>query len=133
MQFPDVLPASVNVWATYIPYRTPEFKVHRSEGLANNAMGQRGPDESYAKYQLVSGEWVKVFEHHPAKNCAWCSAPLTGYRDRYLPPLSKKPKWQQPTICKQCYDTSYAQQRREAQELRERRELQRLQDKYKGV
>ena len=38
MSFPDTIQAEeAHVWATMIPDRTPEFKVHKSEGLANSA------------------------------------------------------------------------------------------------
>jgi hypothetical protein len=142
MEFPDTMPASVNMWATYIPNRSPEFKVHKNEGLANSAMGQRDLNESYAKYALRGGEWVKVYEYQPKHFCDWCSKNLHEnekdargrYRTtRYRPPHSKKPKWQQPVICAGCYNTAVAQKRREEQEARERAELKRLQDKYKGV
>lgn len=68
--FPDVISQrQQGVWATKIPYRNPEWKIHESEGKANSALSQRGMYESFAKYQLIGNDWHKVFAYVPSDTC----------------------------------------------------------------
>lgn len=134
--FPDTIPsAEAHVWATMIPDRSPEFKVHKSEGLANSAMGNRGINESYAKYELVDGVWHKRYEYIPPDVCDRCNGPFVGTRpydtgrnrQRYL---YKGVGYLAPVICNTCYRADYDEYMREAREKQERRTLAQLQAKY---
>ena len=135
-EFPDTLPSKESMFATYIPARTPEFKVHRTEGLAHSALGQRNYNESYAKYEMKEGQWVKVFEHHPADACGLCGGTFqvthpsgrTGVF-RYES-YAKVPKWQKEPICHNCYTTQREKQRRIDEEKRERAQYERLNQIY---
>lgn len=135
-EFPDTLPSTESQYATYIPWRTPEFKVHRTEGLAHSALGQRSYDEPYAKYELKGGVWHKVFEYQPADVCGFCKGslrvgtPSGGWRYSRNESLSKAPKWTKKPICRNCYNIQNEQRKREMQEQRERAELARLSKKY---
>ena len=137
MSFPDTIPAAeANVWATMIPARTPEFKVHKTEALANSAMGNRGISERYAKYELVGGVWIKRFEYVPPEVCDSCGGPFVGTRSAYDKGRHRKthfykgPQYLAPVICNKCYEADRVEHRRIWQEKHEREELARLQVKY---
>jgi len=133
-EFPETLPSKESQFATYIPARQPAFKVHSNEGLAHSALGQRGTDEAYAKYELKNGEWTLVYEHQPKDNCDQCKQPFTLDRwkrvSRNKPYNEKGPAWLQDTICDGCYNRQRADWNREQQEKRDRAELARLNAKY---
>lgn len=136
MTFPDTIPNDeAHVWATMIPLRAPEFKVHKNEGLANSAIGNRSVDESYAKYELVDGIWVKRLEYIPGTNCDNCHQPFYGNlsyddgRNRKVY-FYKGPKYLAPVICHKCVAEDYNEHVRQSQEKRERDQLARLQAKY---
>lgn len=134
--FPDVIPQKeAHIWATMIPGRSPDFKVHKSEALANSAMGQRGFHAEYAKYKLESGGWTKVFEYHPPTICRcgnrYKDHSGSYYRHFYEDPSSTEAKYKQKPICRVCYETQQAELNRHRQEQRERAELARLAAKYK--
>jgi hypothetical protein len=134
MEFPDTIPSKESMWATYIPARSPEFKVHKTLGLARSAMGQRSYDESYALYEMQGGQWVKTFEYHPAEMCGICGWRFNNGTDRWArvryESMSKASKWTKGPICAKCYGIQRDQIRREAEERRELAELKRLQNKY---
>lgn len=100
--FPLTLPGAEHIWATKIPRRSPEFKAHATEGLANNAMGQRSPDESYAKYKFENGVWNRVFLYVPPSECSDCGKALSrrggGHRM-----WGFKPTYSAPVVCDDCY------------------------------
>lgn len=72
-QFPPTIPAADQSVATFIPGRNPEFKVHKSAGLAHSALGQRGFGDRKAKYEFHNGEWKRVWAYVPPANCRRCS------------------------------------------------------------
>lgn len=136
MSFPDTIPnAEAHVWATMIPLRAPEFKVHKNEGLANSALGNRGVNEKFAKYELVEGLWHKRFEYIPPDKCERCSGPFVGKRpyesgrnkQKYF---YKGPGYLAPILCNTCHASDYEEYTREARERREREQLAQLQAKY---
>lgn len=118
-RFPDTIPANDAQFATFVPFRKPEFKVHRTEGLAHSAMAQRGYGEAYAMYQLIQGFWVKVYEYQPPTDCGDCGNPIGdtkwGFPDYCKPVLRKK--WNSPPICRTCY---YKQTEERDSRLRDR-------------
>lgn len=136
MSFPDrVVPVDAHIWATMIPARTPEFKVHKTEALANSAMGNRNIHESYAKYELVNGIWEKRYEYVPPAVCDSCGGPFIGTRsyDRGMNRKAhfyKGPQYLAPVICSKCYEADRAEHNRIWQEKRERETLAKLQAKY---
>jgi len=124
-----------NVWATHVPNRSPAFKVHSSEGLANSAVGYHFPGVTVTKYKLTDGEWAvhTVFEVPPV--CDRCSKEFTT--DRWGRKQVDRPykrsgnaKYSDPCICRPCYDKEYAAIRAEWLEKEERRRLAELQAKY---
>jgi hypothetical protein len=74
MSLPDVFelrPPTTPEWATYVPHRHPQWKIHRRKGDASNALGmhfERGP---CALYHFEDGEWIKQVETGP-KQCSKC-------------------------------------------------------------
>ncbi len=136
-EFPETLPSNESMFATFIPARTPEFKVHRTEGLAHSALGQRSYDESYAKYEMKDGQWVKVFEYVPqTEGCGICGGSFRvstysgGYRHVRCESLSKAPRWKKKPICQNCRNTQRAQERRMQEEARDRAEYERLKKQF---
>ena len=106
-KFPDTLPAEISNWATKVPGRNPEFKVHAKESLANSALGQRGLHESFAKYELTNGEWVLRFKYEPREDCDRChrrySEMSGGYwSKRRARPRYAKPQYTSLVVCNHC-------------------------------
>lgn len=128
--FPDSIPAETAQFATVIPYRTPEFKVHKSEGLANSALANRNQG---AKYKLENGAWVKVWEYKEPTHCDNCEQqepPDAGYRWFSTPRDYRGPAIEAPNWCPPCIQEAADARRRIEQERKDRAELARLQEKY---
>lgn len=131
-EFPDVIERpQTHVWATLVPMRSPEFKVHQSEGFANSALGQRGLYESYAKYELVNGSWVKRFEYHPPTHCSQCGNAFANKveitrKTRFYSGL----RWNAPLICRECSQEDNREHYRILKEKSERETLAKLKAKY---
>lgn len=108
-EFPDTIPAEISSWATKIPRRNPEFKVHAKESLANLALGQRDLYESFAKYELVNGEWVLRFKYEPREDCDRCHRLYSEigkrtWRMRSRPTYAK-PQYSSIVVCVECATT----------------------------
>lgn len=118
-QFPPTLPANVQTVATFIPSRSPEFKVHSKPGLAHNALGGRGYTVARAKYELIDGEWKRVWAYVPPTNCRRCNrlyADVLAEQKRqsgrnyhwhhqyYDDPTYTGPKWCAEPVCKICVE-----------------------------
>ncbi len=135
--FPDELPAEQSQWATYIPGRNPEFKVHSNLGLARSAMGQRSLDERYALYNLVEGTWVKTFEYGPRPNCDRCGQSyVTASNNRWR---GSQRNWEDTgsrpweggnVICASCKNADDSLRQLKYQIKQERAEFERLKAKY---
>jgi hypothetical protein len=75
---PQFTPPDIKVprWATYIPDRRPQFKMHTSKGLAKSALSiyadwGRGSLRVGVLYEHVEGEWVEranIEPHTPKLN-----------------------------------------------------------------
>ncbi len=131
--FPDTLPSEEIGWATFVPERKPQFKVHNTKGLAHSALGQRNYYESYALYELVGGIWHRRFEYVPGSDCNYCGNEFS--KDQWggyvrIRPLSDGPGWNKKPICNKCYTVQREQRNREIREAQERAELARLQAIY---
>ena len=101
--FPTKIPADESPkWATLIPHRVPEFKIHSSEGLAHNAMSNRSLNESFAKYELVNGEWILRYLYRPEKYCSACGVLYASDRERRHRVPYVKPVATAPVICHDC-------------------------------
>lgn len=105
--FPDTIPADSSNWATKVPRRHPEFKVHSKESLANSALGQRGLNESFAKYELVNGQWVLRFKYEPREDCDRCHRLYSEMTDSYwhrrrCRPAHAKPQYSSLVVCNNC-------------------------------
>lgn len=141
-RFPPSIPANENTVATFIPSRSPEFKVHKTPGLAHSALGQRGFYDARAKYELRDGEWQRVWAYVPPDNCRRCNrryADVLAEQARqaqavnrfYRPakyhadPTHTGPGWNAEPVCKICVeqikqDTDKAEQEESARALHDR-------------
>lgn len=110
--FPDTLTFDKEPFATVIPYRTPSFKVHRTQGLANSALTHH---KQGAKYELIDGVWHKCWEFKDPEDCDSCGIGLDPSRDRFRnyygnqtgwlrSPLHKGSAIDQPYLCLNCYE-----------------------------
>lgn len=111
--YPDTLSFNKEPFATVIPYRSPSFKVHRTEGLANSALSHH---REGAKYELKAGVWTKIWEFKVPDDCESCGSPLDKERDThrnyYGQPSNKwfrSPLWTgsvilTPYLCAPCYE-----------------------------
>jgi hypothetical protein len=97
-----------------IPYRSPEFKVHKKEGLAHNALSQRGYTEPKAKYEFISGQWKRVWAYVPPTNCRRCGQSYEDVQSRQKAagkyyggkyrhdPSYDGPNWCAEPVCAEC-------------------------------
>lgn len=134
MEFPETIePKSQPVWATHIPGRSPEFKVHKTVGQAHNALSQRGFHEHYALYHLIDGVWNKTFEYHPPEVCE-CgrryAESAQPYRSVYNRDPDAKHRWDSLPICLACYEVKRLRIREEYERQRELETLKKLKEKY---
>lgn len=107
--FPDQLSFVKEPYATVIPYRSPAFKVHKTEGLANAALSHHNKG---AKYKQEAGVWVKVWEFYTPTECEHCGLPLDPERDKsdagwyrvwLRSPLHRGSHIFAPFLCINCY------------------------------
>lgn len=138
-QFPPTIPAAVQSVASFIPGRNPEFKVHKSAGLAHSALGQRGFYDARAKYVLRDGEWQRDWAYVPPKNCRRCDRRYEdvvlseqrktnrgGWRTKYHhDPTYTGPVWCSEPVCIICVreikqEADKAEQEEAARALHER-------------
>lgn len=69
----------VYIWATYIPGRRPEFKLHSQRGHALTAFYDR---ENAILYNWVDDHWVEVFRmenYYDIDHCQICEKPFEVY------------------------------------------------------
>ena len=134
--FPDEIPSEQSQWATFIPKRNPEFKVHSNLGLAHSAMGQRSLDECYALYQLVDGKWTLHFVYEPPEHCNRCRKAFEPqerwqrYSNRHYQDKGKRPWQGGNVICSQCRARDVQARLDEYNEAQERKRLAELKAKY---
>lgn len=114
--FPDKLSFVKEPFATVIPWRSPPFKVHKTEGLANSALSHHGQG---AKYKQVDGVWIKVWEFYEPTECENCQNPLSDddevshyFRNRHdrwhRSPLYRGATLFAPFLCKECFNKEQA-------------------------
>jgi hypothetical protein len=134
-------PAKVRqyIWATYVHGRSPQFKVHSSEGLANSAIGYHYPQSTVVKYKLQDGEWQEFEAYEPPTNCDWCNGTFLtrGYVNRehisyHRPRYAPGPEFKKPVICFACHEKEYNEHREKARVEQEPKELERLKSLYEG-
>lgn len=89
MQFNPNKPAKTKqfFWATYIPYRQPEFKMHSNRGHALNAFKYKN-DAILYKWNPEKEEWIEIYRmenwrtnEHP--NCEGCGKQTLDPTVRY--------------------------------------------------
>ena len=106
MELDEMFPPAMacDTVATMIPHRSPTFKVHSRPGLAHNALGQRGFNSPFAKYELENGVWVRTYAYVPPTHCKNCGERYsTGYyRYETDPREVDLPRWQRTPVCKDC-------------------------------
>lgn len=90
--------------ATDIPHRSPRFKVHSKPGLAHNALGKRGFNSAFAKYELENGVWVRTYAYIPPDQCKRCGNDYQRSYNRYHhdPREDDLPKYRRTPVCKDC-------------------------------
>lgn len=138
MVFPERYEAkSPPQWATLIPDRAPEFKVHTSLGLAHSAIAYHKPHSEVALYHLESDAlgayWQKTWEYVFPETCSNCgNAPSPSRRGNrfYLPFRYEGIVKDAPVVCDNCYYETQNKAKREQQQRAEKAELARLQKKY---
>ena len=128
-----------NVWATHVQTRSPNFKVHSSQGLAHSAVGYHFPENTVTMYHLENGEWAvyRVFER--PTECDRCHGTLkvTGYGRTYTQfrrPYKQRgqARFDEPVICESCYNVERDAFIQKQQKQRELKQLAELKAKYKG-
>ena len=71
-------------WATYIPRRNPEFKLHSNRGHALTACLHHGGE--FVLYKWENGRWedkVRWEEPYPTRECYICQKPKGDMWDYY--------------------------------------------------
>lgn len=108
--------------ATDIPHRSPRFKVHSKPGLAHNAMGQRGFNSAFAKYELENGVWVRTYAYIPPTHCKRCGEKYERAYNRYRmdPREADMLTYLRTPVCKKCVG-EIEQEIKQAEEDMERR------------
>lgn len=92
-------------FATYIPSRRPEFKVHSNQGHAKNAINGVWPVFPAALYQWQDDKWVEVDRVERATHCSRCEKPFDTTYERYgqtIRELEVSPKYKSPRFCRPC-------------------------------
>lgn len=107
MELDELFPPTMacDTVATYIPHRSPSFKVHSKPGLAHNALGQRGFNSPFAKYELENGVWIRTYAYIPPTHCKRCGESFKGkgYSCYYHDPREDDlPRWKRTPVCKDC-------------------------------
>lgn len=105
----------LKLWASYIPNRSPKFKVHKTEGHAKNALAYYWPHREGIMYESVDGEWVERDRAVFPTTCVTCDGPLSPrryYRHGHDLPrafLSNEqkdlPAYKKPRECDDCNET----------------------------
>lgn len=125
-------------WATYIPSRSPQHKMHNTRGQAHNAVANKFPDGEGHVFEFVDGDWKISHSYYPPDECAWCKGdfwtqnPYSHRRhlSRYVPRSQEGPNFKRDVICASCYNKDEQDRRVRLQEERERAEYERLAGKY---
>jgi hypothetical protein len=140
--FPETIPAEHAQWATLIPGRNPQFKIHTNLGLAHSAIGQRNLGERFAIYKLVDGSWELEWHYEPYDNCDRCGKPFRDQaawvhshgrklEGQHIKGGPTKRVWEGANIiCEPCYNSDRATANQEYQEAQERKRLAELRAKY---
>jgi hypothetical protein len=137
-KFPPTLPSKSATVASFIPSRSPEFKVHSSPGLCHSALGYGGFDRDRAKYELADGEWVRVwyFAGNATRECPECKGnPFEIIKARQgdrgywrsawrEDPRHTGPVWNHTPVCADCNErlTQEIKQAEQDMEYREKHE-----------
>ena len=91
-------------WASYVPDRTPQFKVHTGRGQAVNAVHYQRCSQPRGGivYEWIDGKWVENYRYEKKDTCVKCGKPLG--RTRYsavssfpAPPDREYAHWKCPT------------------------------------
>lgn len=142
-EFPDVYErANPPEWATFVPDRTPAFKLHTSKQLAHSAIADKKPKREVALYHIESDEagkpvWRKVWEYVYPDNCERCGGSFEWERFgrkriEYCLPRGADRVIDKPVICRECQSKESDEAKERARKAWEIKELERLQDKYGG-
>jgi hypothetical protein len=99
-------------WATDVPSRNPQFKIHRTQGLAMSALSDKMPYGAcqVLRFDLASMMWKVYIDFISPTDCERCGGPFAygTYRDRTDKIAEdrlgdKRPKWQRDIICRVCW------------------------------
>lgn len=100
-------------WATYIPSRSPAWKVHAKKGQAagavSNSINSSGYGHPAILYEFHNGRWVERGRAEPVEFCAHCGEDAKAKHDYYTRLSSRKGQYQfeKPFVCRTCYDMHF--------------------------
>lgn len=123
-------------WATFIPDRTPNFKMHNTKQQAMAAMAYRMPNNACTLLHFENGEWVEEWDYQPSDICNWCGGSVyvesygRKWAHRHYPPQHKGTRVGSPVICDGCYKAERLRLADKAHEERERKQYEELKQKY---
>jgi hypothetical protein len=90
-------PPEVPPYATYVPDRSPQFKVHASRGKAVSAISYVHSYQARGGivYALVDGKWKEELRYEPQETCDKCNKKFSWQNypvalDRSLPVLKRR-------------------------------------------
>lgn len=94
-------------WATYIPTRSPAWKIHSKKGQAagavSNSVNSSGYGHAAILYEYVNGKWIERGRAEPTEFCAHCGIEDTGRTYRRLDKHPGKYQFEKPFVCQACY------------------------------
>lgn len=104
-----------HLWATYIPYRYPQFKTHTKRAHASLALVNASHTFRDAiMYEYVDNKWVERDRMESPEACDWCGGTLMFTQERWgkeytykicrrLDKHSARPSYKKPIVCQACY------------------------------
>ena len=101
-------------YATYLPYRNPQFKIHKTIGHARAALSYKWPVEAGILYVYKNNEWVELERSDILTNCSLCRIsfsavikenrwPITSWNWGGRPDIIVSPIYKNKTYCKKCW------------------------------
>lgn len=125
----DTTPRKLPEYATYIPSRSPNFKMHKQKKHAANALScGAGADSPGILYQNIDGKWIEIDRFEPPTECAHCGGNFqqihnemfeeykktstsryvyNTYRARVVYDDAIKPAYKQKKVCNRCYNEHF--------------------------
>lgn len=97
-------------WATYIPRRSPSWKVHSKKGQAcgavSNAVNSAGYGNAALLFEFLGGKWVERGRAEPVEFCAHCGEESDDSYRRLMEHPGKY-QFEKPFVCRPCYNKHF--------------------------